>query len=381
MRPRHLVLGVLSLYNFPATANGASTQHRCWDNDSVELSECLGTRITSSGNTCNQSDIYNSLLFRPTDGPSPSVSSLRLIRRDEEQSSTIGELIPAETALSAPTPTASEVTPTFDENASTQSKSSNRELITPVLPNQVENSKPTEAERGEQSASENKELMGLPLGVGIGIVVGIIAIVSIVVGILIYLYFRRRRASRWPKSSKDHQGYIDLHDVPSTSRKAHPPPALSSSPDGYDGALHPSMHPAVISARARVNSQLSLDPQPEMSEGLSKTTRDARPGYPKPTIYRLSVAPMLASQQELGLASGSSSVEKPNPESLPDYSFVMSAILSYVPRQEGEIEVNVGDELAITDEMGPDWLIGFNLTTQSVTGGFPRTCVTGNSYH
>ncbi|KAK9729622.1 hypothetical protein K7432_000140 [Basidiobolus ranarum] len=361
MQPWYLLVGILSLYKIQVLAIDVSTRHRCWNKDPANLNKCLDT---------------------PQYSPTPVIYKFK--RRDEEGKPSVGESYEPEVITSTSTPVLTEVTPTSDVSSThtaqpTHSVNSDRALFTPTFPNQVENTTPTENNKNQHSADESKKLMGLPLAAGIGIIVGIVLLACIIGGFFTYLHIKRRRARRWPKST----GYIDLHDVPTTSRRAHPPPLLSSGDEAHANLLHPSMHPAVISARARDNSPpspgISRDhTQPEMSEGIIATTQTPRSDYPKPTIYRLSVAPMLASQQDLDFASGSNSSNEP--ESSPDYSFVMSAILSYKPRQEGEIEVNVGDELAITDEMGPDWLIGFNLTTNSVTGGFPRTCVTGTSY-
>ncbi|KAK9765947.1 hypothetical protein K7432_005325 [Basidiobolus ranarum] len=265
----------------------------------------------------------------------------------------------------------------------TKSSNSERALFTSHLPKQVGYSSLTGVDKVEQSLGVPNKLLGLPLAAGIGIIAGVALILCIILGFFSYIYIKRRQASSWPKSAKDLQGYIDLHDVPTTPRRVHPPPLLSSSDEGHGNSMHPSMHPAVISARAKINGQLSTlsheRAQPEMSEaypGYILPTNPARSAYPKPTIYRLSVVPMLGTQP-----SYTSSTEKCHEaEALPDYSFVMSAILPYKPRQDGEIDVSVGDELAITDEMGLDWLIGSNLTTNSTIGGFPRTCVTGNSY-
>ncbi|ORY00644.1 hypothetical protein K493DRAFT_298802 [Basidiobolus meristosporus CBS 931.73] len=233
-----------------------------------------------------------------------------------------------------------------------------RTLSTPYSPKQTGSPGTTGSNKIEQSMDSPKPLMGLPPAAGIGIIIA--------------------TANRWPKSARGSQGYVDLHDAQTSPRMVQSSPFLSNNV--HESRMHPSMHPAVISGRSRAGVQPSSTPQ-LLLEGDSSVTTTTRTAYPKPTIYRLSVVPLRGTKQHQNRSSSSTSNSLLNEtEVLPDYSFVMSAILPYKSRQDGEIDVSVGDEMAITDELGLDWLIGFNLTTNSVIGGFPRTCVTGNSY-
>ncbi|KAK9761430.1 hypothetical protein K7432_013671 [Basidiobolus ranarum] len=65
-----------------------------------------------------------------------------------------------------------------------------------------------------------------------------------------------------------------------------------------------------------------------------------------------------------------------------DSRLVMTAVSSYMPQRPNEIMVLPDDKLLISEEVGEEWLVGYNNSRNpGVKGYFPRGCVVGGYFN
>ncbi|ORX80354.1 hypothetical protein K493DRAFT_412160 [Basidiobolus meristosporus CBS 931.73] len=299
-----------------------------------------------------------------------------------------------------PTPTDQALDPNTEIPVPTdQPLDSNTENPSPVQV-AAENSDPAsgniEVGSEEQVASTTNQRMPVIIGGS----VGALALVVGIGGFVGYRAVRNRRKSQWFKPEyKDTKGFFDLKEVaeiaahspgmntPMPMKSASTPapasfPSISHQPLASSPKL-PSVPPLVqrnntynglfvpsFDQPTRTSSQSSVGIRESALEetiivGFSDFEENNR--HRDSTNYRLSTSPS-ANTHDSSIV-----IEEP--------LFVMTALLPYMPQRPNEMLVQSGDEIVITEEVGEEWLGGYNKSRDPDTKGyFPRTCVTGSSY-
>ncbi|KAK9717855.1 hypothetical protein K7432_005902 [Basidiobolus ranarum] len=236
----------------------------------------------------------------------------------------------------------------------------------------------------------------------IGGSVGALALVIGIGGFVGYRAVRNRRKSQWfkPEYNRDTKGFFDLNEVAEIASHS---PGMNTPMPIKNHSVPPTV-PPLISRQSFISTQSLVSPSvPPVAKKASTYNGLSVPPFAQPcrTSTQSSVGIRESALEETFIVgftdfdddhhhkdssnyrlstSPSVNINESNVV-LEEPLFVMTALLPYMPQRTNEMLVQSGDEIVITEEVGEEWLGGYNKSRDPDTKGyFPRTCVTGTSY-
>ncbi|KAK9762381.1 SH3 and cysteine rich domain 2 [Basidiobolus ranarum] len=242
---------------------------------------------------------------------------------------------------------------------------------------------------GNSSTSNNPPNFPVIIGGSIGALVLVIGIG----GFVGYRFVNNRRQAKWLPSeqNRDTKGFSDLKEV--TEIAANSPGMNTAMPFQHQSVI--STVPPLIIRQSFVSTQSSIpSPVPLAIRRNSANSGLYVPSFAHPARSSTqSSVGVRESVLEETFIVGFTDFEEPPIDTnismstnIPNIAieeplFVMTALLPFMPQRPNEMLVQSGDEIVITEEVGEEWLGGYNQSRDPNTKGyFPRTCVTGTKF-